>query len=128
MRRATLRIDPLGYALEAYDSIGRRRQRDLGTGRSTPLRTCATAPSSTAWMACEHYLVTTRRDAIIRQFCRKLLGYALGPRDSSCSDLPLLEEMDRALKKDGYRFSAALECVVASRQFREIRGKDASPS
>ncbi len=54
-----------------------------------------------------HYLVTTRRDAFIRQFCRKLLGYALG-RGIQLSDRPLLEEMERALKKNDYRLSAAL--------------------
>ena len=122
-----VRIDPLGYALEAYDSIGRRRQRDLG---DRPIDTHSHLRDGTQFDGLDglrDYLVTTRRDAIIRQFCRKLLGYALG-RAIQLSDLPLLEEMDRALKKDGYRFSAALECVVASRQFREIRGKDASPS
>jgi hypothetical protein len=75
----------------------------------------------------QQYLVTTRRDAVIRQFCRKLLGYALG-RGIQLSDLPLLEEMEQALKKNDYRFSAALEAVVKSRQFREIRGRDAERS
>jgi hypothetical protein len=71
--------------------------------------------------------VTARRDALIRQFCRKLLGYALG-RGIQLSDLPLLEEMEKTLKKNEYRFSAALEAIVGSRQFREIRGRDSSSS
>ncbi len=60
---------------------------------------------------------------MIRQFCRKFLGYALG-RGIQLSDHPLLEEMEQTLKKNDYRFSAVLETVVGSRQFREIRGKD----
>ena len=84
-----------------------------------------TAPSSTAWTVCRHYLGTTRRDALVRQFCRKLLGYALG-RGVQLSDDPLLEEMEQSLKSNDYRFSAVLEAVVGSRQFREIRGRDAA--
>jgi Protein of unknown function (DUF1585) len=71
--------------------------------------------------------VTTRRDSVIRQFCRKLLGYALG-RGIQLSDLPLLEEMERRLKKNDYRFAEALLAVITSRQFREIRGRDAERS
>jgi len=122
-----VRIDPMGYALEAYDAIGRRRQRDLG---DRPIDTRSHLRDGTEFDGLDglrNYLVTTRRDAIIRQFCRKFLGYALG-RGIQLSDRPLLEEMEKTLKKNDYRFSAALELVVASRQFREIRGKDASGS
>jgi hypothetical protein len=122
-----VRIDPLGYALEAYDAIGRHRQRDLG---DRPIDTRSHLRDGTEFEGLDglrQYLVTTRRDAVIRQFCRKFLGYALG-RGIQLSDLPLLEEMERALTKNDYRFSAALESVVASRQFREIRGQVASGS
>jgi Protein of unknown function (DUF1592)/Protein of unknown function (DUF1588)/Protein of unknown function (DUF1585)/Protein of unknown function (DUF1587)/Protein of unknown function (DUF1595)/Planctomycete cytochrome C len=117
-----VRIDPIGFALEAYDAIGRRRTRDLG---DRPIETAARLRDGTTFDGLEglrQYLVTARRDAVIRQFCRKLLGYALG-RGIQLSDRPLLEEMERKLKKNDYRFSAALEAVVASRQFREIRGQ-----
>ncbi len=71
------------------------------------------------------YLLTTRRAAVVGQFCRKLLGYALG-RGVQLSDGPLLDEMRQQLEKDGYRFSVAVETIVRSKQFREIRGADAS--
>jgi hypothetical protein len=118
-----IRIDPLGYALEAYDAIGRRRDRDLG---DRPIDTSSRLRDGTELDGLDglrQYLVTTRRDAIIHQFCRKLLGYALG-RGIQLSDRPLLEEIEQTLKKKDYRFSAALEAVVSSRQFREIRGRD----
>ncbi len=122
-----VRIDPLGFALEAYDAIGRRRGRDLG---DRPIETASRLRDGTTFDGLDglrQYLVTTRRDALIRQFCRKLLGYALG-RGVQLSDLPLLEEMERNLKKNDYRFSTALETVVASRQFREIRGQTSTAS
>jgi hypothetical protein len=117
------RIDAFGYALEAYDAIGRRRDRDLG---DRPINTAARLRDGTEFDGLDglrRYLGTTRRDALIRQFCKKLLGYALG-RGTQLSDLPLLEEMEQTLEKHNYRFEALLETVVSSRQFREIRGKD----
>ena len=108
-----VRIDPVGYALEAYDAIGRRRDRDLG---DRPIDTSSRLRDGTEFDGLDglrQYLVTTRRDAMIRQFCRKLLGYALG-RGIQLSDQPLLEEMEQTLKKNDYRFSAALEAIVAA--------------
>lgn len=69
-----------------------------------------------------HYLLTQRRAAFLRQFCRKLLGYALG-RAVQLSDEPLLAEMQTELQARDFRFSAAVETIVRSRQFREVRGK-----
>ncbi len=48
------------------------------------------------------YLVDTRREAFVRQFCRKLLGYALG-RGVQLSDEPLLDAMHADLEANGYR-------------------------
>ena len=117
------RIDAFGFALEAYDAIGRRRDRDLG---DRPINTATRLRDGTEFDGLDglrHYLGTTRRDDLIRQFCRKFLGYALG-RGTQLSDQPLLEEMEQTLKRNDYRFWAVLETVVSSRQFREIRGKD----
>ena len=68
------------------------------------------------------YLLTKRREAISRQFSRKLLGYALG-RGVQLSDEPLLDEMTR-LVAGWSRFGEVVEAIVRSRQFREIRGRD----
>ena len=69
-----------------------------------------------------HYLVGERLDDVLKQFCRKLLGYALG-REVQLSDFLLLEEMQRRLKVNGYRFNEAVEAIVKSPQFRKIRGR-----
>jgi hypothetical protein len=117
------RIDAFGYALEAYDAIGRRRDRDLG---DRPINTASRLRDGTefdGYDGLRQYLGTTRRDTVVRQFCRKFLGYALG-RGIQLADDPLLEAMEQALKKNDYRFSAAALTVIGSRQFREIRGRD----
>ena len=69
------------------------------------------------------YLLTTRREAFVRQFCRKLLGYALG-RGVQLSDEPLLAEMQTATQGQRLRITAAVEMIVRSQQFREIRGRE----
>ncbi len=67
-------------------------------------------------------LLDVRKDDFVRQFNKKLLGFALG-RGVRLSDEPLLDEMQQALAKNDYRVSAAVETIVLSPQFREIRGR-----
>ena len=69
------------------------------------------------------YLLESRRDDFLRQFCRKLLGYALG-RAVQLSDKPLIESMIGRLKTHDYRVGDAIELIVRSPQFREVRGRD----
>ncbi len=117
------RIDPYGFALEKFDAIGRFRERDQS---NRPIDTKTTVMDGTPLDGLDDlrtYLTTTRRDTFVRQFCRKLLGYALG-RSVQLSDEPLLSEMQDRLRKQGFRFTAALETIVLSRQFREIRGRE----
>ncbi len=119
-----VRIDPMGFALEGFDPIGRRRDKDLA-GR--PIDSRATLADGTAFEGLQglrDYLLNARREAVLRQFCRKLLGYALG-RSVQLSDEPLLKEMHERLEKNDYRFAVAVDTIVRSRQFRNIRGKDA---
>src|SRR4029078_12451165 len=70
-----------------------------------------------------NYLLTKRRDAFLRQFCRKLLGYALG-RAVQLSDEPLLAELQSKLTSNDHKMDVAVAKIVASKQFREIRGME----
>ncbi len=121
------KIDPFGFALEGFDAIGRRREKDLA---ARPIDVTTKLPDGTeinGLSGLRDYLLKNRRDAVLRQFCRKLLGYSLG-RGIQLSDEPLLKEIQQQLEKDDYRFSVAVETIVRSRQFREIRGKDSASS
>ncbi|MBI4604996.1 MAG: DUF1592 domain-containing protein [Planctomycetes bacterium] len=118
------RIDGYGFALEGYDAIGRVRTKDLG---DRPIDTRATLFDGTVVEGADglrEYLLTKKRDVLLGQLCCKLLGYALG-RGVMLSDVPLLAEMQHELRDHDYQFSAAVETIVLSRQFREIRGRDA---
>ncbi len=117
------RIDPLGFSLEGFDAIGRRRDKDLG-GR--PIDTRVRAMDGAQFDGLDGlraYLLTARGDAFLRQFCRKLLGYALG-RSVQLSDQPLLALLQSELKAKNHHVVAAVEAIIRSRQFREIRGRE----
>ena len=113
------RIDPYGFALEQFDAIGRLRPAQVDTST-----TLASGQTIDGLEGLRQYLATDRRDVVLRQFCKKLLGYALG-REVQLSDWPLLDEMQQKLMEQDYRFSLAVETIVTSRQFRQIRGRSA---
>ena len=111
------RIDPLGFALEQYDAIGRLRAAAAETKAEL-----IDGQTIEGIDGLRDYLSNDRRHDFVQQFCRKLLGYALG-RAVQLSDEPLLAEMERQLAANGYRSSVAIKTIVLSRQFREIRGR-----
>lgn len=112
------RIDPFGYALEQFDAIGRGRadKRDVAT-------TLPDGKQIEGLAGLRDYLIAERRDQFVQTFCRKLLGFALG-RAVQLSDEPLLKEIAAALEDNDDRFIVAVEQIVLSKQFREIRGNE----
>ena len=118
------RIDPFGFSLEHFDAIGRFRIKDSAGNPVDAKTRLADGREIDGHEGLRSYLLNDRRDQFVRQFCRKLLGYALG-RAVQLSDEPLLDEIGRSLANGGGRVSAVLESIVASPQFRGIRGRDA---
>ncbi len=113
------RIDPLGFALENFDPIGRWREQDeAGLPLDTSARVKGGAPF-TGFEGLRGYL-RTQQPQFARHFSRKLLGYALG-RQVLPTDKALLQEMQSAAGGDDGRFSAAILRVVESRQFLNKR-------
>lgn len=120
-------FDSLGMALEGFDPIGRARTADLA-GR--PIDNVVVLPNGETARGVSgliEYIQQCRRQDFVRTLCRKFLGYALG-RSVLLSDQPLLNELEAALEKQDYRFSALFETVVRSRQFREQRGSEFADS
>ena len=111
-----VKIDPFGFALEQYDAIG--RLRPAGVDTRTKLEDGTEIDGIDGL---REYLLTKRRNDVVRQFCRKLLGFALG-REVQLSDEPLLQRMVKRLSENQYRFHIAVEEIVQSDQFRKIRG------
>ncbi|MFN8049604.1 MAG: DUF1592 domain-containing protein [Ancrocorticia sp.] len=111
------RIDPYGFALEGFDAIGRSRKADTKT-------TLMDGTVIDGLGDLRDYILKHRKQNFLKQFCRKLLGYSLG-RSVQLSDQPLLEAMVQAKE---HRTADMVEMIIRSRQFREIRGKDAEQS
>jgi hypothetical protein len=123
------RIDPFGFALEGFDAIGRGRRQDAA-GLPIDTKTALADGTSLAGLdGLRGYLLGSRRDEVVRQFCRKLLMYALG-RPLQVSDKPLLDTMVRDLGANDHKVGIAIDRIVRSPQFREVRGREyaGSPS
>lgn len=117
------RIDPFGFALEGFDAIGRARTKDTA---GLDIDTQAKLPDGTTLSGLDglrNYLLTARREAFLRQFCRKLVGYALG-RAVQLSDKPLIDSMIARLTAGDSHVGDAVELIVRSPQFRQVRGRD----
>src|SRR5262249_37292258 len=70
------RIDPLGFALENYDPIGRWRDEDAGK----PIDNSGEMPDKTTFQGPDQLKVVLleHKDLFIRNLTNKMLGYALG--------------------------------------------------
>ena len=119
-------IDPWGFALEGFDAIGRSRTVDsaglpVDTRAAIPDRSVPGATRDVEGLAgLRAVLLENHRDEFVRQFSRKLLGYALG-RSVLVSDEPLLERLEAAADRGAVRM---VQLIVDSPQFRGIRGRD----
>ncbi|QDU82386.1 hypothetical protein Pla110_41410 [Polystyrenella longa] len=120
------RIDPFGFSLEGFDAIGRRRSVDGGGHAIDTSTTLRDGTEIEGLSGLQQYLGESQRETIVRQFCRKLLGYALG-RSVQLSDEPLIDEMMTKLSQNGYRIVTAVDTIIQSEQFHKIRGRDFSP-
>ena len=109
-----------GFALEQYDAIGRLRPDIADTG--TELENGIKIDGINGL---REYLLTERCEDIVRIFCRKLLGFALG-REIQLSDEVLLAAMQSQLEANEYCFNVAVKAIVLSKQFLQIRGRDFS--
>lgn len=118
-----VRIDGFGFTLEGFDAIGRARTKDLGGRSIDVVAKVFDGTTVNGATGLREYLLTNKRDAVLNQFCRKLLGYSLG-RAVMLSDKPLLAEMQAQLRSHDFHFSTAVETIVRSKQFREIRGTE----
>ena len=112
------RIDPLGFALEQYDAIGRWREeyRDGQAIEVTGKLSDGTVITGADGL--REYL-QSHEQLFQRTLCTKLVGYAFGRRES-ISDVLLIEQMMADIDEIG-RFSTLVERVVHSRQFRYRR-------
>ncbi len=109
------RLDPLGFALESFDAVGRQRTTEDGV----EVDDSGALPDGTIVDGLDglRNVLMTRKDEFVETFAEKLLTYAIG-RGLEPSDRPALREIRRRVEASDYRFSALVDGIVGSVPFR----------
>jgi hypothetical protein len=109
------RIDPMGFALENYDSVGRWRDEEGGkkvdsTAELTDGRRIE-GPQELRKVLLE------KKDLFVRNLTNKMLGYALG-RGLTLQDSCTVDAIVEEVKQNDYSASKWIEAIVLSAPFR----------
>jgi hypothetical protein len=120
-------MDPLGLALENFDASGRWRDRDRFAG--VPIDSSGTLPDGTVVKGPDDLRVALLRrpGQFAQTFTEQLLMYATG-RTLEYRDMPTVRRIVRGAAPGGYRFSAIVQAVVRSDQFRMRRAPQRAPA
>jgi mono/diheme cytochrome c family protein len=112
------KMDPIGFALENYDAIGRFRAKDgdFAVDASGQMPSGASFQNATEL---KKILSENPREFVLC-FTEKMLTYALG-RGVERTDKPIIRAIERDAAKDGYRMSSILLGIVNSAPFRMRR-------
>ncbi len=108
-------MDPLGFALENFDAIGRWRTVDAGV----TIDASAVLPDGTAFEgpAGLRSLLLREPERFAATVTERLLTYALG-RGLTYKDAPTVREITRQAAQDDYRWSSLILAVVKSVPFQ----------
>jgi hypothetical protein len=118
------RMDPLGFALENFDGIGRWRTIDDG---ATPIDASGAMPDGTAFQGVSglRTALVAHRDEFASTVAEKLLTYALG-RGLEYYDQTAVRKIVKDAAADDYRWSSVILGVVRSAPFRMRLRSDAA--
>jgi len=115
------RLDPLGFALENFDAIGKYRATEDGAkvdaSGSLPGGINFVGPSGLKKVLME------RQDYFVECISEKLLTYALG-RGLEHYDLPVVRQVRREAAAKGHRFSGLVLAIVNSVPFQMRRSPE----
>ena len=114
------RMDPLGFALENYDAIGKWRTQD----GSFPVDSSGVLPNGKSFTgpAAMRKILGDMRPELSRSLTEKLLIYSLG-RGLERYDRPTVRTITRKLADQGYGFQTLVLEVVRSLPFQSRRAE-----
>jgi len=122
-------MDPLGFALSNFNAVGQYRLRDpvthevLDTSGRMPDGVLLRGPNDLRRELAAHPAV------FVETLTENLMEYALG-RTLDYRDMPTIRRIVRAVASDDYRFSAIVQQIVESDEFRmrdPVRPTPAAP-
>lgn len=116
------RMDPLGFALENYDAVGRFRSKRKNGQPVDSVSDLSGGLKLQGLAGLKDYLKTTKKDAFLHQMAQKSLGFALG-RSLDYYDESVIRASVFNLKENDDRFSALVLTIVKSYPFRYRREK-----
>lgn len=107
-------MDPIGFALENFDSVGKFRVEADGAVVDT---------SGMFWDGSNiegpgglHGVLMARSELFVENFTEKLLTYALG-RKVEYTDMPQVREVLKHAEAEDYRFNALVKEIALSTAF-----------
>jgi Protein of unknown function (DUF1592)/Protein of unknown function (DUF1588)/Protein of unknown function (DUF1587)/Protein of unknown function (DUF1585)/Protein of unknown function (DUF1595)/Ca-dependent carbohydrate-binding module xylan-binding len=113
-------IDPLGFALENYNAIGKWREKDGGhaidaSGMLTTGQKFGNAQDLAG------IFLNERRDTFLRNVVKKMMTYALG-RGIEPYDRPAVDAVLARMAKEGNTFQSMILAITESLPFQKRRG------
>ncbi|HJR70353.1 MAG TPA: DUF1592 domain-containing protein, partial [Gammaproteobacteria bacterium] len=114
------KMDPIGFALEHFDAVGRWRDEDAGAAIDAQSEladgTVIDGPEGVQAM------LTAHPEQFVSALTEKLMMYALG-RNVQYYDAPAVRAVVRAAAARNYEFSAIVEGIAASVPFQMRAGR-----
>ncbi len=113
-------MDPLGFALENFDATGMWRDKDRFAG--VLIDSAGELPDGTAIKGPDDLrnALLRRPDQFVQTFVENLLTYAMG-RTHEYYDMPTVRRIVHDAAAKDYQFSAIVQAVVRSEQFKMRR-------
>lgn len=108
-------MDPLGFALENFDAIGRWRLLDEGL----PIDASGVLPDGSHFSSAAELraCMLKRPELFVNTLVEKLVTYSLG-RGVEYFDAPAIRQVTREAKEKDFRFSALIEGIAKSTPFQ----------
>ena len=118
------RLDPLGFAFEHFDAIGRWREKD----GSFAIDTLGTLPDGRSFKDHKELQAHLKADAgaFIECLTAKMLTYALG-RGLERQDRETVKAIAKRVSREGYRFSSLIQAIVQSAPFQVQKESRTAP-
>jgi len=109
-------MDPLGFALENFDTIGQYRTTDSGA----KIDSSGVLPDGTVINGPEglRKALTARPDQFVQALTENLFTYAIG-RSVEYRDMPSVRKIVHSAEADKYRFESIVTGIVSSDAFRK---------
>jgi hypothetical protein len=118
-------IDPLGFALENFDAVGRWREQDREAREPIDASGVLVDGTPVSGPVELRAAILTHPDQFVQTLTEKLMTYALG-RSLDYRDMPTVRRIVREAEGSDYRFSALVWGIVNSAQFQRKGSPEAA--